>query len=162
MSTAAGRRPSPARTVGSVGSLAVPTLLGFSIPVLGFVASLLVSPVVAARVRQRLWPRTSARAAVGCAALALAGLWLPALLALFSQGAASAGLATGWLLVPLCAPVQLSTLVLPALAATAASLVGSAVSALLHRPWPWVVSAWVAPWAYVLTTRSLPDGAFFC
>src|SRR5680860_174125 len=87
----------PGVRVRAAAMLAVPGVLAFTVPPLGFVASFLL-PVLSARVRSRLWPRTSPVAGHLCAALALAGLWLPALLALASSG--RLGLeATAWLAV---------------------------------------------------------------
>ncbi|GAB3520597.1 hypothetical protein GCM10027402_09210 [Arthrobacter monumenti] len=142
--------------------LAAPVLLGFSVPLIGVVASLFLLPLIAHRVRLRLWPRSSARATIAWSVLALIGLWLPALLTLFSQGAIPLGGPTVWLLIPLCAPGQLSTLIIPALAATAAVLAGAGVGALARHPWPWVVGAWIAPMAYIAASRWLVDGTFYC
>lgn len=153
---------SPVRTAGSIVLLAVPVLLAFSVPLLGFVASLLLLPLIAARVRRRLWPRSSARATVVWSVLALVGLWLPALLSLFSQGAIPQGGATVWLLIPLCAPGQLATLIVPALAGTVFALTGAGVSTLTRHPWPWVVGAWLAPMAYIAASQWLVDGSFVC
>lgn len=153
---------SPARSAGSIVLLAVPVLLAFSIPLLGVIASLLLLPLIAHRVRRRLWPLSSTRATIAWSVAALVGLWLPALLTLFSQGAIPVGGATVWLLIPLCAPAQLSTLIVPALAATATVLAGAGVSALSRHPWPWVVGAWMAPMAYLVTSQWLVDGTFFC
>lgn len=156
-----GPASSAARTAVSVALLAVPTLVAFSIPVLGFIVSLLLPPLIASRVRSRLWPRSSPRAALVCSVLVIAGLWLPALLSVLSVLSLEPTASPVWLLVPLCGPEQMSTHVIPALAATAASLAGAAASTLTRHPWPWVVAAWVAPLAYTAASRWL-DGAFFC
>lgn len=152
----------PTRTAGSIVLLAIPVFLAFSIPLLGVVASLLLLPLIAHRVRLRLWPRSPARSTVAWSALALIGLWLPALLSLFSQGAIPLGGPTVWLLIPLCAPGQLSTLIVPALAATVSVLAGAGISTLARHPWPWVVGAWAAPMAYIAASRWLVDGIFYC
>ena len=129
----------------SAVTLAVPGVLAFTVPLVGFLASLLLLPL-AARVRPRLWPRTSPRVAHLCGALAVAGLWLPALLVLASGG--RLGLeATAWLIIPLCTPTG-AALVAPAVLALATYLIGVAVSAVARRPWPWVLGAWLAPFAY--------------
>jgi len=90
--------------VRSAAALAVPGVLALTIPMIGFVASLLL-PFFAARSRSLLWPRTSPIMGHLSAALAVTGLWLPALLAVASFGQLGSA-ATSWLLIPLCAPVE--------------------------------------------------------
>jgi len=142
----------------SAAALAVPGILAFTIPLVGFLASLLL-PFFAARLRSRLWPQTSPTIGHLCAALAVIGLWLPALLAVASLGQVGSG-ATTWLIIPLCAPAGTS-LVVPALLATAAYLSGITVSALVRNPWPWVLGAWAAPLAYGTASRWLVNFACF-
>ena len=139
-------------------ALAVLGVLAFTIPLFGFLASLLM-PLLAARVRRRLWPRTSPIVGHLCAVLAVIGLWLPALLAVVSSGRVGSHAAT-WLIIPLCAPSGASLLV-PALLAVAAYLVGLTVSVIIRNPWPWVLGAWAAPLAYWAASRWLIDFACF-
>lgn len=144
----------PGVRVRAAAMLVVPGVLAFTVPPLGFVASFLL-PVLSARVRSRLWPRTSPVAGHLCAALALAGLWLPALLALASSG--RLGLeATAWLVVPLCAPSG-DALMVPAVLATLTYLVGLTFSLVSSSPWPWVIGAWGAPIAYWVASSRLVD-----
>lgn len=124
----------------------------------GFLASLLL-PVFAARVGSRLWPQTSRIIGHLCAALAVVGLWLPALLAMVSRGRLGSE-ATAWLIIPLCAPVGASLLV-PAVLAAVAYLIGITVGVLVRNPWPWVLGAWAAPLAYSAASRWLVDFACF-
>ena len=139
-----------------VAALAVPGVLAFTIPLFGFLTSLLL-PLFAARVRPRLWPRTSPFIGHLCAALVVIGLWLPALLAVVSLGRVGSDAAT-WLIIPLCAPSGVALLV-PAALAVAAYLVGLAVSDILKNPWPWVLGAWTAPLAYWAAGRWLVNFA---
>ncbi|WP_026818659.1 hypothetical protein [Arthrobacter castelli] len=150
------------RTVGRVALLSLPALVAFSIPLLGFVASLILVPLAAYRVRPTLWPRTSRLAAASWSALALAGLWFPALLALLSQGAVLLGGSVVWLLIPLCTPVGLTAVMVPAAAATAVGLAGAMASLRTPRPWPWVVGLWVSPFAYIAASLWLVDASFHC
>lgn len=69
----------------SAAALAVPGVLALTVPLVGFLVSLLL-PFFAARVGSRLWPQTSPIIGHLCAALAVMGLWLPALLAVVSRG----------------------------------------------------------------------------
>lgn len=139
------RPPTPGVRVRATVTLAVPGVLAFTVPPFGFLASFLL-PVLAARVRPRLWPRTSRIVGHLCAALVLAGLWLPALLALLSTGRLGFE-STVWLVVPLCAPSG-AALIAPALAAAVTYLAGLTLSLVSCRPWPWVLGAWGAPVAY--------------
>lgn len=143
--------------VRSAAALAVPGVLAFTIPLVGFVASL-VMPLFATRSRSLLWPRTSPIMGHLAAALAVTGLWLPALLAVASSGRVGSA-ATTWLLIPLCAPVG-AALVVPGVLAVAAYLIGTTVSVILRTPWPWVIGAWAAPLVYAAASRWLVD--FVC
>ncbi len=142
----------------STAALTLPGVLAFTVPVLGFLVSLLL-PLLAARFRLRLWPETSPTKGHVCAALAVAGLWLPALIAVGSSGRLGST-ATTWLLVPLCAPLGAAALLVPSLAAVVVYVSGVAVGIRLRSPWPWVLGAWSAPLAYVAATRWLVD--FVC
>ncbi|HET7327424.1 MAG TPA: hypothetical protein VFJ14_09075 [Nocardioidaceae bacterium] len=157
----AGQPPWLVRTRGPA-LLAVPVLVAFTIPLVGGAVTLLL-PLIAAHLRPRLW-RAASRAVVHtCSALVLLGLWLPALLAIVSQGqVALPGSGTVWLLIPLCAPVGPASWLAPALLATGLTLVGSAVSVAVRHPWPWLVAAWLAPATYDAATHWLVPAAFFC
>jgi hypothetical protein len=139
--------------------LGVPVFLAFTIPPIGFLTSLLL-PLLAARVRSRLWPRTSSITSQLCSALAVIGLWVPAMLFLFSGGRVGFE-ATVWLIIPLCAPTG-SGLLVPALLATTVYLAGLATSTLIRHPGPWVLGAWAAPVAYEAASLWLVDSAVIC
>ncbi len=140
--------------VRSAAALAVPGVLAFTVPLIGFLASLLL-PFMAARSGSRLWPQTSSTIRHLCAALAVVGLWLPALLAVVSSGRLGFE-ATTWLMLPLCAPAG-AALVVPALVAVGTYLIGTTVSVLARSPWPWVLGAWAAPLAYSAASHWLVD-----
>ena len=140
----------------SAAALAVVGVLALTIPLVGFVASLLL-PFFAARSRARLWPRISPIRGHLAAVLAVTGLWLPALLAVASRGALGSD-ATTWLMMPLCAPAG-AALVVPAVVAVAAYLMGTTVGVILRTPWPWVLGAWAAPLAYAAGSHWLVDFA---
>ena len=142
--------------VRSAAALALPGVLALTLPVVGFVASLSL-PFFAARSRPRLWPGTSPIMGHLAAALAVTGLWMPAVLAVASLGRLGSD-ATTWLLLPLCAPVG-AALVVPAGLAVGAYLIGTTAGVLLRTPWPWVLGAWAAPLAYAAASRWLVDFA---
>lgn len=142
--------------VRSAANLALLGLLAFTLPVVGFVTSLLL-PFFAARSRSRLWPGTSPIMGQVAAALAVTGLWLPAVLAVTTSGQLGSA-ATTWVLIPLCAPAG-AALVVPAVSAVAVYLVGTTVGVILRTPWPWVLGAWTAPLAYAAASRWLVDFA---
>lgn len=134
-------------------ALAAPGVLAFTVPPFGIVASLLL-PLMAWRVGHMLWPQVRRTMVQFCAALAVIGLWLPAALALVTNGrvGSEAGV---WLLIPLCAPSG-TGLVVPAALAAAAYL-GLAASAVLRSPWAFVLGAWAAPLAYWAASSWLVD-----
>lgn len=136
--------------------LALPGFLAFTIPLVGFLTSMLL-PLFAARVRSRLWPRASPITSHLCAALVVIGLWVPGLLSLLSLGQVGFD-ATAWLIIPLCAPTG-SALLVPALLATTAYLSGLTASKLIRHPWPWVLGAWAAPVAYQAASHWLVNFA---
>jgi hypothetical protein len=138
----------------SAAALAIPGVLALTVPMVGFLTSLLL-PFVAARVGPRLWPQTSPIVRHLCAALALIGLWLPALVAWISLGRLGSE-ATTWLIIPLCAPVGAALLV-PATFGALSYLIGIAVGSIARSPWPWVLGAWAAPLTYSAATRWLVD-----
>jgi hypothetical protein len=167
--SATTRAASPLARARGVAALAVPAFLAFTIPLIGFVVSLLL-PLLASLVRSRLWPGISLFTSRVCSGLVVTGLWLPALVFLFSlawvadaesgEGLWGSG-ATVWLLIPLCAPSGSARWV-PALLAISAYLAGLAVSTVVRHPWPWVLGAWVAPLAYEAASRWLVDAQFVC
>ena len=134
--------------------LSVPVVLALTVPPFGFLASFSL-PVLAARVRSRLWPRTSRATGHVYAALALTGLWLPALLALVSNGRIGFE-STTWLVIPLCAPLG-AALVVPAALAILTYSVGLICSFMSGSPWAWVCGTWGAPVAYWAATSLLVD-----
>lgn len=148
------RVATPGVRVRAAAMLAVPGVLAFTVPPIGFVASFLL-PVLSARVRSGFWPRTSPVVGHLCAALALAGLWLPALLAMVSSGRLSFE-ATAWLVVPLCAPSR-TALIIPAGLAALTYLSGLTCSLISRSPWPWVIGAWGAPIAHWVASSWLVD-----
>ena len=89
------------------------------------------------------------------AALALTGLWLPALLALVSNGRIGFE-STTWLVIPLCAPLG-AALVVPAALAILTYSVGLICSFMSGSPWAWVCGTWGAPVAYWAATSLLVD-----
>ena len=145
---------SPPAKVRSAAALAVPGVLAFTVPLIGFLSSLLL-PFIAARSGSRLWPQTSSTIRHLCVALAVVGLWLPALLAVVSSGQLGFE-ATAWLMLPLCAPAG-AALVVPGLLATAAYLIGTTATVIVRSPWPWVLGAWAAPLAYSAASHWLVD-----
>jgi len=138
----------------AAAALVVPVVLAFTVPPVGFLASFSL-PLLAARMRSRLWPRTSRLTGQLCAALALAGLWLPALLALVSNGRIGFE-ATTWLVLPLCAPSGAALLVPPVLAVLT-YLAGLTASVVTKSPVPWVLGTWGAPLAYWAASSWLVD-----
>ena len=150
---------SPGTRTRGAALLALPIVVIYTLPVIGFVVSLFL-PLFASRVRFRLWPRISLFTSRVCSGLAVTGLWLPALVFLLSATRVGTG-ATIWLIIPLCAPSG-AGLWVPALLAMSAYLAGLAVSTIVRHPRPWVVGAWVAPLAYEAASRWLLDAQFVC
>lgn len=134
--------------------LAVPVVLAFTVPPIGFLASFAL-PFLAARMRSRLWSRTSRVTGHLCAALAMVGLWLPAMLALLTAGRIGSEAMT-WLVLPLCAPSGAALLV-PAALAVLTYLAGLTVSVVTESPVPWVLGTWGAPLAYWAASSWLVD-----
>jgi hypothetical protein len=140
-------------------AIAVATYL---VPFFGFPLSVLL-PVLAHQARRRLWPAVSPRTSVVCSILAGVGLWWPAVV---DMGGAFIGwspfydrdieISTSWLLLPLGGPDNGAAWLWPALAAAGVIVLGLALSALVRRPWPWVLAAWVAPWVHLLVISQIP------
>ena len=150
---------SPRARARGVAVLALPAFVIYTLPPIGFVVSLLL-PLLASLVRSRLWPGISLLTSRVCSGLVVIGLWLPALVFLFSPAQVGSG-ATVWLIIPLCAPSG-SALWVPALLAICAYLAGLAVSTVVRHPWPWVLGAWMAPLAYEAASLWLVDADFLC
>lgn len=159
MSSDTTRPASPLARTRGVALLALPAFVVYTLPPVGFLASLLL-PLFASRVRSRIWPRISPFTSRVCSGLVVTGLWLPALVYLLSLARVGSG-ATIWLIIPLCAPSG-SALWVPALLAISAYLAGLAVSTVVRHPWPWVLGAWVAPLAYEAASLWLVDFQPFC
>lgn len=85
----------------------------------------------------------------------MTGLWLPALLALVSNGRIGFE-STTWLVIPLCAPLG-AALVVPAALAILTYSVGLICSFMSGSPWAWVCGTWGAPVAYWAATSLLVD-----
>jgi hypothetical protein len=160
MTSATTRPASPLARTRGVALLALPAFVVYTLPPVGFLASLLL-PLFASRVRSRLWgPRISPFTSSVCSGLVVTGLWLPALVFLLSRARVGSG-ATILLIIPLCAPLGSARWV-PALLAISAYLAGLAVSTVVRHPWPWVLGAWVAPLAYEAASLWLVDSQFVC
>jgi hypothetical protein len=140
--------------------LAVLGAVAFTVPVFGFGASLAM-PFLAQTHRQLLWPRTSPATGWICSSLVVVGLWWTSLVILLPLDLPFRGDAV-WLLIPLCAPDNASTWLIPASMATATFTLGLAATAWLHRPWPWLLGAWLAPLAYEAAMGGLVHPAFSC
>ena len=84
-----------------------------SLPFLGFQASLAI-PFVAQWQRRLLWPRASSATSWAYAFLALAGLWWPTVATFVSPLPLPFHSDAFWLIIPLCAPENLSTWLVPA------------------------------------------------
>jgi hypothetical protein len=161
----ASARPARAQVL-----LALPAL-GFFLPGFGPWLSLLAVGAAVPKAGPVLW---GARAQHPRAIVLLAGaaLWWPAVLAFVFlsffgehlgnpdtgsglRAAAEAVDAVGityWLFIPLSAPQDWLS---PALAALAVVVLGAGASAWVHRPWPWLLAAAVAPLAYALVLEVL-------
>jgi hypothetical protein len=159
MSSATSQPASPLARTRGVALLALPAFVVYTIPPIGFLASMLL-PLIASRVRSLLWPRISPSASRVWSGLAVTGLWLPSLGVPAVVRAGGVG-ATIWLIIPLCTPSASAGWV-TALLAISAYLAGLAVSAVDRHPWPWVLGAWLAPLAYEAASLWLVDSQFVC
>lgn len=143
-----GRRPRLGMYAAIVGSV----LLGYSVPLLGFMMTIAVL-IALLVMRRELWD-AAVRPSALLVVLVWVGLWLPAV-SYMTTGwywyLTGGEVSTGWLLFPMQAPSNLGILV-AALAAAAVFGVGLTVSGVLHRPWLVVAGAWLAPWAHQLAT----------
>ena len=148
-----GRRMSRPAVVAAA-QLATPALLGFAVPVVGVLLSVLAAFLAVDRAGQVVWGSGRGRR-LRIAALGVAALWLPAVLsfsgvlrAVLGEPAGSWAGATAWLLLPLCAPEDRLT---PAVVALVVYAAGAAAGVVLRRPWPWVLGGLAASVAYDLT-----------
>ncbi len=150
-----------AARAAAVAGIAVVVLASCAWPLVGPLASLGL-PLLTHRCRRHLWPEASTARSLTWSALAWVGLWLPALLGIVARAWAGAEgdgrlvASTQWLILPLCAPDGTAAVLLPALALTATCLVGLLGAVAARRPWPWVVAAWLAPWAHQLASSLIP------
>lgn len=149
-----------------MGGVALLVFITYALPFFGLLASLSL-PLVTHRARRYLWPETPSGYSIAWSVMALVGLWLPGLLTISTPmlaGPEEGGgweVSTLWLVIPLCAPDNLNAVLLPALAATATCLAGLLGAAATRRGWPWVVAAWLAPWAHQVVFAQIPH-EFFC
>ena len=160
----------PSARVARAGVLFGITMLVFvayALPFFGLLASLSL-PFVTHTARRYLWPEAPSGYSIAWSLMAWAGLWLPSMLSIFTpvfggSGAGGGGLevSTVWLVVPLCAPVSLNAVLLPALAAAVISLAGLLGAVTTRRGWPWIAAAWLAPWVHQLVFTQIPH-QFLC
>jgi uncharacterized membrane protein YeaQ/YmgE (transglycosylase-associated protein family) len=68
---------------------------------------------------------------------------------------------TIWLVLPLCGPAGLASVLLPAVGVTVTALVGLLGASATQRVWPWVVVLWLAPSVHHLVT-SLIGAEYIC
>ncbi len=148
------------RTVALVIGIVLVSAATYGIPFFGPMASLLLIWLTH-EARRLLWPSATERQSIAASVLAWVGLWLPGLLYTFTplHHEADISFSTSWLIIPLCGPDNVNALVLPAAAATAVCLLGLASARC--RPWPWVLAAWLAPWAHLAVFSLIPH-SFIC
>jgi hypothetical protein len=129
----------------------------YALPFYGLPLSVAL-PVLTHQARERLWPRVTPRTSLVCSVLAWVGLWLPAMVDFFSPVFYSRGIeiSTSWLIIPLAGPDSGAAVLWPALAATGVMVLGLLLTTLIRRPWPWVLAAWLAPWAHYLVLSQIP------
>ena len=148
--------------VAMLAGMVAVAVVTYLVPFFGFPLSVLL-PVLTHQARQRLWPTVSDRTSVVCSVLAWVGLWWAAVV---DMGGAFIGwspfydrgieISTSWLLLPLAGPDNGAAWLWPPLAAAGVMVLGLAMSALVRRPWPWVLAAWVAPWVHLLVISQIP------
>ena len=142
-----GRRP----RLGMYAAIVGLVLLGYSVPLLGFMISIAVL-IALLVMRRELWG-AAVRPSALLVVLVWVGLWLPALsyaLTGWYWLLTGRDLSTAWLLFPLCGPDSPAGVVVPALAGTAVFAAGLVASVLRRQPWLAVAGAWLAPWAHEL------------
>ena len=138
-----------------VATLSLP-VLGFWLPLLGFLVSLALVLRLVPWAGPRLWTPAGGRRR-GVALLGFGAMWLPAALAFLGVLYPNDDFgSTAWLLLPLCAPEQV---IAPTLTASAVYVAGAALSGVLRRPWPWVLGALLSALSYDLVIVVLSIGS---
>ena len=150
--------PPPSRTArlarpGVVLGITLLVLACFLVPFFGVLTSV-VLPLATHAARRQLWPKESTGASSAWSWIAWAGLWWPGVLSIFAPFDWSEGeggglvVSTVWLVMPLCGPVGIAAVVLPAVAVAATSLIGLLGAAATQRVYTWVAALWLAPWVH--------------
>lgn len=158
--------PAGLARIGVLLGVAMVVFIAYALPFVGFLASLCL-PFVTHASRRHLWPAAPKGHSIAWSVLALVGLWLPALLSVFtpmfagSEEGGGVDASTLWLVIPLCVPDSLNALLLPALAAAVTGLAGLSGAVATRRGWLWVAAAWLAPWAHQLVFSQIPS-EFLC
>jgi hypothetical protein len=149
-------------TIGAISLVAGIVAIGYEVPFFGPLISLTL-PIITLRLRRPLWGSTPWTISSLSSWLAWVGLWLPALLSLATPLFYFANLnsSTGWLILPLCGPESTTAWVVPPLASAAVCAGGATAGARVGRSWPWVIAAWLAPWAHQLVQQLMPH-RFIC
>ena len=138
---------------GVLVGLTLLTLVSFVVPFFGLLISFAL-PVATHAARRLLWRKQSTAASAAWSWIAWAGLWWPGVLSIFAPFGGSEGegggmvVSTIWLVIPLCGPVGIAAVVLPAVAVAATALVGLLGAAATQRVWAWVAALWLAPWVH--------------
>ena len=136
-----------------LSGITVLVLVSFVVPVFGSMLSFAL-PIATHAARNHLWRQASSAASSAWSWIAWAGLWWPGILSIFApfDGAEGEGggmvVSTIWLVMPLCAPVGLAPVLLPAVAVALTSLLGLLSATAMQRAWPWVAALWLAPWVH--------------
>ncbi|MGL5808933.1 MAG: hypothetical protein ACRCYQ_03210 [Nocardioides sp.] len=144
--------------------IAALVFVSYAVPFFGPLASLSL-PFATHAARRHLWPQASRGYSVAWSVMAWAGLWLSGLLGALAVSAGPEGgqfeTSTLWLVVPLCAPDNLTAVLLPAVAAAAISAAGLFGALATRCGWLWVAAAWLAPWVHYLVFTQIPH-QFVC
>jgi hypothetical protein len=118
--------------------------LSFAAPFFSVAVSLCLAFVTHA-CRDHLWPKASSTSSLTWSLIAWLGLWLPGPLLLSIFGFEPSIV---WLVIPLCSPDGLNAVLLPALAVAVTCFAGLLGTVITRRAWPWVATAWLAPWVH--------------
>lgn len=145
-----------------VFGIALLVLIAYALPFFGFLASLCL-PFVTQTYRRHLWSKASSTYSMAWSLLAWAGLWLPGLVHFFTPAFYEVGVevSIAWLIIPLCEPIGLNAVLVPASAAAVTCLVGLLGAVATRHAWPWVAAAWLAPWVHYLVFSQIPH-EFLC